>query len=213
MKTITEYLINNHVKNTGDYVDLELPSGTIWATMNIGATEGNKPEDWYGLYFAWGETQGYKASEKHNFSWDIYKFGTQDKLTKYNQQDKLNQLEDKDDAVYQYTHGIYRMPRIKEFEELYDNTDHKWVEDYNGIKGLNGRMFTSKKNETQFIFIPASGNRFGFHIDSDNYFNLLSSTLNNDLISAKYLYAFSNKVGINFDERCDGYSIRGVLNK
>lgn len=38
------------------YVDLGLPSGTLWATMNIGA-EG--PED-YGLYFAWGETEGYQ---------------------------------------------------------------------------------------------------------------------------------------------------------
>lgn len=39
-----------------DYIDLGLPSGTLWATMNIGASS---PED-YGLYFAWGETEGYQ---------------------------------------------------------------------------------------------------------------------------------------------------------
>lgn len=38
-----------------EFVDLGLPSGTKWATCNVGAT---KPED-YGLFFAWGETQGY----------------------------------------------------------------------------------------------------------------------------------------------------------
>ena len=37
--------------NGFDYVDLNLPSGTKWATMNVGAS---KPSD-YGLYFQWGD--------------------------------------------------------------------------------------------------------------------------------------------------------------
>ena len=41
--------------NGFDYVDLGLPSGTLWATCNVGAS---KPED-FGLYFQWGGTQGY----------------------------------------------------------------------------------------------------------------------------------------------------------
>ncbi len=36
-----------------EYVDLGLPSGTLWATFNVGAT---CPEE-YGDYFAWGETR------------------------------------------------------------------------------------------------------------------------------------------------------------
>ena len=35
------------------YVDLGLPSGTLWATCNVGAVN---PTD-YGDYFAWGETE------------------------------------------------------------------------------------------------------------------------------------------------------------
>ena len=35
---------------TREYVDLRLPSGTLWATCNVGA---NAPEE-YGDYFAWG---------------------------------------------------------------------------------------------------------------------------------------------------------------
>ena len=41
------------------YVDLGLPSGTKWAKMNVGASS----ETDAGLYFAWGETQGYTASQ------------------------------------------------------------------------------------------------------------------------------------------------------
>ena len=39
--------------NGHDYVDLGLPSGTLWATCNVGA---DTPEG-YGDYFAWGETE------------------------------------------------------------------------------------------------------------------------------------------------------------
>jgi hypothetical protein len=43
-----------------EYVDMGLPSGTLWATMNIGA---NTPEE-YGSYFTWGETE-----TKDNYNW------------------------------------------------------------------------------------------------------------------------------------------------
>ena len=43
---------NGSTLNGHEFVDLGLPSGTLWATCNIGA---DVPED-YGDYFAWGET-------------------------------------------------------------------------------------------------------------------------------------------------------------
>ena len=45
-----EQNVNNH-----DYVDLGLPSGTLWATCNVGAYNPYS----YGKYFACGETDGY----------------------------------------------------------------------------------------------------------------------------------------------------------
>ena len=42
--------------NGHQYVEI---GGLKWATMNIGASQ---PSD-YGLYFAWGETQGYTAEQ------------------------------------------------------------------------------------------------------------------------------------------------------
>ena len=40
------------ISNGHEWVDLGLPSGTKWATCNVGASS---PEE-YGDYFAWGET-------------------------------------------------------------------------------------------------------------------------------------------------------------
>lgn len=48
-----------------EYVDLGLPSGTLWATYNVGATSPYEK----GQYFAWGETE-----PREDFSWESYKF-------------------------------------------------------------------------------------------------------------------------------------------
>ena len=51
-------------ENGFEYVDLGLPSGTMWATCNVGAT---KPED-YGLLFQFGRVDGYKYGDtNHKF--------------------------------------------------------------------------------------------------------------------------------------------------
>ena len=52
--------IVNGQENGFDYADLGLPSGTLWATCNVGATS---PEQ-AGLYFAWGEIFGFTTDEE-----------------------------------------------------------------------------------------------------------------------------------------------------
>ena len=70
------------------YVDLGLPSGTLWATTNVGA---DNPED-YGDYFAWGETK-----PKSDYSWETYKYanGAYNKLTKYNTSSSYGSVDNK----------------------------------------------------------------------------------------------------------------------
>ena len=62
--------------NGHEYVDLGLPSGTLWATCNVGA---ETPEG-YGDYFAWGETE---LKTTYNLSTYKYTNGSYDQLTKY----------------------------------------------------------------------------------------------------------------------------------
>lgn len=45
--------------NGYDYIDLCLPSGTLWATCNVGAEKSTD----YGLYFQWGDIQGYTKEQ------------------------------------------------------------------------------------------------------------------------------------------------------
>ena len=134
--------------STYEWVDLGLPSGLLWASTNVGA---EKPED-FGLYFAWGETQGYEGvTIDKQFTWDDYKFGTQDALTKYNDVDGLTVLELKDDALYQ-SDNTCRMPTKDECQELIDNTTNT----QETLNGVNGMRFTSNINGNS-IFVPAAG--------------------------------------------------------
>ena len=117
---------------TYEYVDLGLPSGTLWAKMNVGATS----ETDTGLYFAWGETEGYTASQvsgsatpHKDFSWDDYAL-TEDSgstMSKYNSTDNKVVLDAEDDAASVNMGGDWHMPTKGQYEELCRETTNGFV--------------------------------------------------------------------------------------
>lgn len=114
------------MENGHEYVDLGLPSGTLWATCNIGATN---PED-YGWLYAWGEIE-----TKSSYTWQTYKYGTENNLTKYNKIDGKTELEDIDDVAVQKWGGNWRMPTALQMWELYTNCYWVYTECYNQVRG------------------------------------------------------------------------------
>ena len=140
-------------------VDLGLPSGTLWATCNIGAKNPWETGD----YFAWGETEA-----KDVYDWKRYKYSSfidgEYKLTKYCTDpdcgvngftDNLTVLETIDDAVSANWGDGWRMPTREEYDELYRNTSFEWVT----INGMSGRRLTGSNGNS--IFLPATG----FYLD------------------------------------------------
>ena len=99
-------LINN---NGHDYVDLGLPSGTLWATMNIGASNTSDP----GSYFAWGET-----STKSSYTAATYTLVSNDELSKYTPLDGKARLELEDDAAHVLWGGDWHIPTADQWNEL-----------------------------------------------------------------------------------------------
>jgi|GEM_PF-318650 len=163
---------------THEYVDLDLPSGTLWATTNVGATN---PED-YGGYFAWGETVSRGEEDKSNlsnyqyadtyvktyYSSYTYKWGTFEDglLTKYcdnseygykGYTDALTELELSDDAAYVNWGPGWRTPTKEQLEELVDpaNTKMECIT----VNGVLGRKITSIRPgyEGNSIFLPFAG--------------------------------------------------------
>ena len=164
---------------TSEYVDLGL--SVKWATCNIGA---KTPEE-NGMYFSWGDIEGFKLVgqengitgliKDYNFYWDNYKFSSDtngNNFTKYSPQDGLETLTADDDAAVQLLGNGWRMPTQIEWQELYDNTTRTWVDtsgneytdsDVNSnsipegqLKGL--KLTSNKEGYTaNSIFLPASG--------------------------------------------------------
>lgn len=192
------------------FVDLGLPSGTLWATCNIGAAS---PED-YGDYFAWGETEGYNDG-KTDFSWSTYKWcnGSYSTLTKYNTSsrygnvDNMTELEIEDDAAYVNWGPAWRMPSEEQFSELINSsyTTTEWTTQ----NGVNGQKITSKTNGNS-IFLPAAGFRSSSsHDGSGDYW---SRTLSSDYpIYARGLVFNSNSISTDYKcSRYGGLSVRPV---
>lgn len=166
-----------------EYVDLGLPSGLLWAKYNVGATS----EEEAGLYFQWGDTQGYTAEQVGDgeglkpFDRGDYKFsidGTPSNFSKYNASDRKTVLDPEDDAAHVNMGGNWRMPTLDEYKELCLNTDIYLVptegeeiqgtaHDQSGFveiaweseaEGtLKGVKFYKKGDKQTYMFVPAVG--------------------------------------------------------
>ena len=204
--------MDKKINNNGyDYVDLGLPSSTLWAACNVGA---DKPSD-AGLYFQWGDTQGYTAEQvgtgegKKEFAldWSDYKFGVYPNFTKYTTTGATLELED--DAAHVNMGGDWHIPTPDQIGELFNNTTNTWTTQ----DGVNGRLFTSKKDGTKSIFIPAAGDAWDGSVrDSGDYGSVWFSVLNTGYVNfGQSLYFGSGDVGLYSSGRCDGLSVRGVV--
>ena len=137
-----------------EYVDLGLPSGTLWATCNVGA---NSPEE-FGDYFAWGET---KPKNKNEYTWSNYKWcnGSENTLTKYCINSEYGVVDDKmildpeDDAATVNWGSNWRMPTGEQIKELF-NTSYTTAE-YTTMNDMPILKVTSKKNGNVLILPPA----------------------------------------------------------
>ena len=194
-----------------EWVDLGLPSGTLWATCNIGA---NKPED-YGDYFAWGETE-----TKDTYNWETYKHanGNWNKLTKYCNDsdygyncftDNLTTLQASDDpATANWGNGWYT-PTMEQWKELCFYTSNLWTEQ-NGVRGV---IFTSKNGKT--LFLPAAGIRWDSELfDGGSDGGYWSRLLYTDYPDGALSLGFSSDgCGMCDSNRYGGFSVRPVREK
>jgi hypothetical protein len=188
-----------------DYVDLGLPSGTLWATCNVGAEVAEE----YGKYYAWGETE-----EKDNYSWANYKWckGAPANMTKNNTTDGLKTLLPEDDAAHVHWGGIWRMPTKDEMQELLK--DCTWEEETrNSIKG---HKVTGPNGNN--IFIPIAG-WYNYDLYGETLQGLGHSTYySTSTLSPSNAYAYDlvfNDVsgtsdGISYNSRRCGFPIRPV---
>ena len=204
--SLIDYLLSDQwPEGNHEWVDLGLPSGTLWATCNVGA---NSPED-FGDYFAWGE-----VSPKEVYNWSTYKWynSSNNALTKYctssdyGPVDNKTELDPEDDVAYVSWGASWRMPTQEQYLELMDKCTLEWFQ----RNGVNGFLVIGPNGNT--MFLPAAG----FRLDDELFFYgtlgyYWSRTLySNTTYNAHYLGFYSSSVDWCNGDRSNGLVVRAV---
>lgn len=206
---------------TEGFVDLGLPSGTLWAACNIGAS---RPEE-FGGYYAWGE-----VLVKSDYYWDNY-FDTKNYVFQNNQYIINGNEKGKDDFKLYYPEGgrtsikgdilhdvatlkfgsRCHIPSLEEFKELYDESS-MIPDEYKGVFG-----FVVEGPNRKAIFFPAAGGRIGEDpVKQENAGRYWLSDLHTFFPDQARCFIFDDKsLNLNLDYiyRCVGYSVRPVMGK
>ena len=183
------------VKKRAEAIDLGLPSGTMWASCNVGATN---PED-YGGYFAWGETE--EKEYYDNNSYKYYRYGS-----------FLDIGSDISGTEYDVAHmewgGDWHMPSRDDFIELRQNCTSEWMT----LNGVNGCKYTSKVNGNS-IFLPAAGTRQNGSISNEGKEGHYWSSTQNPYDSDQAYDPYFRSVGAYWGTslRSIGKSVRPVI--
>lgn len=122
----------NSLKKEPNYIDLGLPSETLWAECNVGANV----ETECGKHFGYGLKNGYFYSQINNEMFNWWWYDNQEKV------DWTNYIFDDGSIV----------PNLEQLQELIDNTTHKAIQ----FGNVTGTLLTSKKNR-KTLFFPHGG--------------------------------------------------------
>lgn len=190
-----------------EWVDLGLPSGTKWASTNVGASS---PSD-YGNFYAWGET-----STKSRYDWSNLRYcldSTGEKFSKYVTDSKYGNVDGKkeldlsDDAAYVNWGSGWRMPSLDQIKELKEKCKWTWT----SMGGHNGYKVVGPNGNS--LFLPAAGCSFGMGSESvGSYGYCWSRSLYlGDQWGAYYLSFYSVNYGWDYNTRRTGRSVRPVL--
>ena len=203
-------------ENGFKYVDLGLPSGTMWATCNLGAS---RPED-SGLLFQFGRVDGYKYGDtNHKFRTNAQNLedGSTSEYIPITSSgktyDKNAILDLVDDAAHVNMGGKWMMPTRTQYTEMFNNTTCAVIKDLKNKQKVIGMLFTSKINNKR-LFVPFAGYWYnGSFAAAGSYAYVWSSRVRpSDVNYACSLRCYSGgRADILYSSRSYAFSVRGVF--
>lgn len=196
-----------------EYVDLALPSGTLWATMNVGASS---PEE-IGYYFSWSETTPREGEDPYwnNYQWSVNIWNT---MTKYCTNssygyngfvDNLTELEPEEDAATVNWGSGWQMPSKTQMEELRTKCTWQWTT-RNGVKGY----LVKSKNNSNSLFLPVTdyySSNGQIHYAGNLGYYWTRTLHETSSYKAYYLFFYtSSNLECTYGDRYSGFAVRAV---
>ena len=192
------------------YVDLGLPSGTLWYNSNLGASTPTSR----GSYFSWGNLEGYVASyTEGDYDGTIvgYSFIQSNYELTNGYQLSNGSIPVENDAAADTLGGDWKIPTDVQFQELLDNCTLTWVT----IDEVPGKLFTSNINGN-VIFLPNNGYGNAGTLDSPRFESTYWTSVEDENNTSKaYALALGtsilpNLTPIHPEEKRFGFGIRPV---
>ena len=196
------------------YVDLGLPSGTLWATCNI---EGDSPYS-PGAYFAWGETRS-----RDLFEWPDYEF-LEERHTDANGNDTYTATDigkvisgTEYDAARSQWGDAWRIPTEDDWEELNEYCNMEYM-DYSSIPSKKGLLISGPNGKRIFLSVTyCLRDLFPEAFRTAEYWTATaSSNMAWEIYPAAQMITFStnsSKLRIIPDSRHEGFAIRPVISR
>lgn len=183
----------HHFYHGYEYVDLALPSGTLWASCNVGAER----ETDCGEYYQYGYGR-LKCSETMDFS----------------EANKIIFDSTKDTAT-EVMGGVWHTPRIEQFTELIEETTHKLVEKC----GIRGFEFCGQNGSKIFLpftsYVRVDDGGIESSIEHEVGYYWSSTCVNNPYTATMFLSISNTNLRVYVDScmRNYGQPIRGVVER
>ena len=248
MYTLKEYLsealVKHKISNYENDNAVDFGLSVKWLKYNLAGDKLTNDESDYGYYYQWASTTGYPDASIHVFDWTTcpYCNGSSTSLTKYvtdsyyGTVDNKTTLESMDDAVTALLGSKYRMPTIKEYQELRKHCigldNYKTTDKLSGITSVSkngiywimpntmvdnikyshrGVLFVGQ-DITKRIFFPTCGECNDSYIYNKTYGYYWSSSLESGLSkkAGRLYFTSENIFPCDYQQRYYGAAIRGV---
>ena len=156
------------------YVDMGLPSGTLWATRNIDITQANgfaaSEYQYECSFFSWGNTEGHNPTSASSFSPYDWGSANDGPYASTPGSKIMGQLSPSQDFARANCGAPWRLPTTADFAELFANIEYidaqgsviasSTTDKRTTMNGITGLRIRSTVNGN-IIFFPCSGSGNG----------------------------------------------------
>ena len=198
-----------------DFVDLELPSGLLWAKGNICKDDNGNyyigKETDRGAYASWANIEphfSYNGSTfDDNYNWGSSSSGSYSSTPGYSLTSSIDSNDDQHDIARALLGRPFRLPATTDFKELYDNTDKEFVT----INDINCWKFMKKLDHSIYIIFPLLGFGYNQYVNSNNTSGAYWTSSYYSSENAYRLYMTTSSIEPqSYQGRYRGMSIRAV---
>ena len=206
------------------YVDMGLPSGTLWATRNIDITQPNgfaaSEYQYECSFFSWGNTDGHNPTSSASFSPYDWGSANDGPYASTPGSKIMGQLSPSQDFARANCGAPWRLPTTADFAELFANIEYidaqgsviasSTTDKRTTMNSITGLRIRSTVNGN-IIFFPCSGYGYGASWGNRGANGYYWSSSLNSATNGRFLFFYSGGVLPQYNNnRFNGFAARPV---